>query len=249
MRLRVLGSSGSSPAPDHPASGYLVSTKETTIWLDAGSGTFMALMEIMSPADVDAIVISHRHSDHCAALFGFFEYMAYGLGGDLPVRLYVPEGLGQHLAAFVQADEHHVFHKVFEVVTVGEGDAAVVGEMTLAFAAAHHAVPTIATKVAAAGRSLVYSGDTGPGGGVAELAADANVLLCEATLQGPAEDRDYPFHLTAAEAGALATQAGVGKLVVTHVPPTLDPCVSVEEAKAEFAGEVLLATPGLLVDV
>ena len=63
MELTVLGSSGGCAAPGNPASGYLITHGDTTIWCDAGSGTFMALMELMDPADVDAIVFNPNDPD------------------------------------------------------------------------------------------------------------------------------------------------------------------------------------------
>ena len=40
MELTVLGSSGGCPGPGNPASGYLIRHEATTIWCDAGSGTW-----------------------------------------------------------------------------------------------------------------------------------------------------------------------------------------------------------------
>lgn len=90
----------------------------------------------------------------------------------------------------------------------------------------------------------MYSGDTGPGGDLLDLATNADLLLCEATHQGtPPSDR-YPYHLYAVEAGEIAASAGAAALFVTHVGPTLDPATSVAEAGAVFAGRVGHAAPG-----
>jgi ribonuclease BN (tRNA processing enzyme) len=103
----------------------------------------------------------------------------------------------------------------------------------------------VVTRLEAAGRSLVYSGDTGPSSDLEALAAGADVLLCEASMVGmPAEGR-YPHHLFAVEAGEVAAAAGVGRLIVTHVPPNLDPRVAVGEAAAAYAGPIEYAVPGM----
>ena len=60
---------------------------------------------------------------------------------------------------------------------------------------------------------------------------------------------DSPFSQWYAEAGGVAADAGVGRLLVTHVAPTLDPSVSVEEAASVFDGPVDHAAPGLEVDL
>lgn len=209
----------------------------------------MRLMDEVDPGAVDAIVISHVHVDHCADLVAFFGYMAYGPSGVIPVPVYLPEGAKEPLAAFVQAEVEHVFNMVYDFHVVEEGDEVAVGDMTVRFARTHHPVPTLASRFEGGGRSLVYSGDTGPGGGLAALAAGADALLCEATLQGRRDPHDYEYHLTAEEAGALAADAAVAELILTHVSPTLDSSRSITEAAATFGRTPRLAVPGLTVDV
>ena len=62
-------------------------------------------------------------------------------------------------------------------------------------------MPGIATRIEHDGATLVFSGDTGPGGGFAALADGADVVLCEAGLSGPRESAIYPFHLSPARGG------------------------------------------------
>ena len=103
--------------------------------------------------------------------------------------------------------------------------------------------------LAAEGRRLVYSADTGPGGDLAALAAGADLLLCEASLASGPGPQSWPYHLSAAEAGALAREAGVGRLLLTHLAPMLDPARSVAEAAEAFGGPVEWAAPGMEVQV
>ena len=95
----------------------------------------------------------------------------------------------------------------------------------------------------------MYSADTGPGGGFPALSVGAGVMLCEATLQGERTPFVYEYHLTPAEAGALALEAGVGRLILTHVSPTLDTQQSLSEAAATYGTEPELAVPGLVIQV
>lgn len=248
MELTVLGSSGGCPAPGNPASGYLITEGDTVLWCDAGSGTFMALMEHVDPADVDAIVVSHVHTDHCADLVAFYGYMAYGPSGQIPVPVYVPEGTVDPIAAFVRAEAEHVFFMTMDFTVVGEGDRARVGAFDLEFAETHHPVPTVATRFEAGGRSLAYSADTGPGGGFPRLAASSDAMLCEATVTGPRNVTSYEYHLNAGEAGSLAAAAGAD-LIVTHVSPTVDSARAVAEAAETYGRKPLLAVPGLRVSI
>ena len=84
-----------------------------------------------------------------------------------------------------------------------------------------------------------------PGLTSSRSARSANTLLAEASFQGT--EKPAPHHLTAAEAGEIAQQAGVERLILTHLMPTLDPQQSIAEAAAEFHGDVMVAAPGLEV--
>ncbi len=249
MLLSVLGASGTYPAPGRPGSGYLVEWSGSRVWVDAGPGTFAALGSRADPGELDAVVVSHVHPDHCTDLFALYHYLAFGPGGRAPIAVYVPEGAAEHLGAFVRAGADDPWSKRFDFRTVGEGDQAAHGGLGLRFGATAHSVPTIGVRLEAGGRALAYSADTGLGGGVPGLAEGADVLLCEATYQGAREEHPFPYHLTATEAGELAARAGSRRLVLTHIPPDLDGEQSVAEAGAAFGAPVERAYPGMEVEV
>jgi ribonuclease BN (tRNA processing enzyme) len=95
----------------------------------------------------------------------------------------------------------------------------------------------------------VYSGDTGPGSDLLDLAYGADLLLCEASIAGERDERTYPYHLTAFEAGRIASEAGVRTLVVTHLVSGVDPERAIEEAGDGFGGELVLAKPGMKITI
>ncbi len=244
MRLTVLGSTAGAPSRSNPASGYLVEHGDVSIWMDAGTGTFMELAERVDPGTLDAVVISHTHVDHCSDLFGLYGYLAFGPSGTVPVKVFVPEGAAEHLRAFARATAEHVFNMVLDIEEVSAGDSVTVGDVGLTFGEAIHPVPAVVTRLEAGGVSLVYSGDTGPGGDLIEMAGGADMLLCEASLEGIRDDGTYPYHLTAIEAGEAAAWGGVDRLIVTHVGALMDPQQSVDEAAGAFAGSVVYAAQG-----
>ena len=55
VQLDVLGSSGTYPAPDRPASGYLVSHLSTRVLCDVGFGAFAELTRRIAPDQLDAV--------------------------------------------------------------------------------------------------------------------------------------------------------------------------------------------------
>ena len=247
LRLTVLGSNGTYPTPGRPGSGYLVSDGETNVMLDIGPGTFTALLE--RNVLPDAIVVTHRHADHCLDALPLFNHLRFDRSDVRNLPLIAPPGVYGRLAEFAGAGPGHAFHEVYDRAWVEAGDALTLGALSLTFGAAAHSVPAVVVGVEAGGCRLVYSGDTGPGGDLPDMADGADLLLCEATNQGPVLEDRYEYHLYAVEAGAIAEAAGVGRLVLTHLAPTLEPEASIAEARSVYEGPVEHAVPGMEVEV
>jgi ribonuclease BN (tRNA processing enzyme) len=111
-----------------------------------------------------------------------------------------------------------------------------------------HPVETYAMRIEEQGRVLVYSGDSGPSPALVELARDADLFLCEASFVDGG-DNPPDLHLTGREAGLLASQAGVSRLLLTHVPPWHDQARVLAEAGPEFSGPIELAEAGAVYTV
>jgi ribonuclease Z len=101
------------------------------------------------------------------------------------------------------------------------------------------------------GRSLVYTGDTRPHLAVVEAARGADLLVHEATFGGDEQERAKETgHSTAAEAARIAAEAGVRRLVLTHISSRYnrDTAELLAEAKAVFP-ETIIARDGMTLDV
>lgn len=246
MHLTVLGSNGTYPTPDAPASGYLVEDGHTKLWVDAGSGTFAALQRHCDPWQLDAIVLTHEHADHCLDIIGFHYALRYGGRPFRPIPTYAPSGVLDRLLAFLGRVEHPLTDVLDFHATEG-GDEVSVGSIRLRFATTAHPVDTVAVRFQAGEAVLVYSSDTGLSDDVEELAKGADVFLVEATYQG--RDKPWEHHLTAYEAGEMGLRAGVGRLVLTHLWPTLDKGVSQDQASETFGRRVDVAVPNQIITI
>ncbi len=246
MRVTVLGSNGTYPTPGSPTSGYLVEHDDTKIWTDAGSGTFAALQAVCDPWDLDAVILTHEHSDHCLDVLGFHYALRYGERPFAAVPTYAPDSVRQRLLAFLGRSEHPLTD-VLDFRPVAGGDRVTVGAFDLVFANASHPVPTVAVRFEAGDATLVYSSDTGCSDEVERLAKGADLFMVEASYQG--RTKPWEHHLTAYEAGEMGERAGVASLLLTHLWPTLDKDISRAEAEATFGRSVEMAKPNLSIEL
>lgn len=242
MRLDVLGSSGSHTGPDSVCSGYLLRTQGATILVDAGNGSTARLQGLVELVDLDAVVISHRHVDHCADLIGMHHALRSIGGGGIP--LYAPAGVREVLATVAGQEAPYDFRDSFTPHEVTAGDRVTIGDVTAVFHHAVHTVPAVSVRFDDGRTDLVYSGDTAGGEELLTAARGATAFLCEATWQGDIEAYPPGIHLTARDAGRHATQAAVGRLLLTHVAGLLDRDVTRAEAGETFAGRLDVVRDG-----
>ena len=92
--------------------------------------------------------------------------------------------------------------------------------------------------VDAAGKALVYSGDTDVCNGLSQIAANADLMICESALP---DDQKVDGHLTPSRAGKIAQTAGVRRLVLTHFYPACDDVDIENQCRSTYNGSVVLA--------
>jgi ribonuclease BN (tRNA processing enzyme) len=241
LELTILGSAGSHTGVGRACSGYLVRSGETRVLLDAGNGSTANLQRFVGFADLDAVVISHRHVDHCVDLVGAYYALKFGPSAGRRLPVYGAAEVDAALAGFMQRDTALDIGDVYDLHTVAGGDTVEVGPLHLSFVDAVHLTPAVSVRIEADGASLVYSGDTSGVPELIDIARDADLLLCEATWAG--DQQDYPpgIHLTGRDAARVAREAGVGKLLLTHVIGSTDRDRLLAEAREVFHGPVEFA--------
>lgn len=242
MKLTVVGCSGSGPGPDGPASCYLVEHDGFRLVLDLGNGSLGVLSRYVDVRTVNAIVLSHLHSDHCldtCSLLVAHRFDPSGRPGPIP--LHGPAGTAQRIQSASDPGSGELAD-VFTVATVGEGEQEL-GPFSVRFARVNHPVETYAMRVAVGDKVLTYSADTGVSPALVELARGSDLLLCEAAFVQPAgEEKPNPpdLHLTGQEAAEHAAEAGAGRLLLTHIPMWTDRTRVLAEAATVFPGAELV---------
>ena len=247
MKLTIVGSSGSYPGPDSPASCYLVEQEHDgrvfRLLLDLGSGALGALQRYVGLDEVDAVLLSHLHADHCLDLCGYYVVRKYGDGAPLPrIPVYGPEGTADRMARAYDLDPQPGMNEQFDFRPF-PGEPFPVGPFLVRTARVAHPVPAFAIRLEAGGSALAYSGDTGACDALVDIAEGVDLMLCEASFV-EASDNPPDLHLTVRQAGEHAGSAGVRRLVLTHIPPHIDGKQVFREAESAFAGDLVVARAG-----
>lgn len=244
MEFTVIGCWGAYPAKNEATSGYLLRHAGSAILLDCGSGVLSRLQNEIALEQLDAVFITHTHADHFADAYAleFATLILTQIGKRTrPLDMYIfcdnLDGL-----AFAYLD-------YVRVHPIEPGRTVSLGELRLSFSVNVHDVPCCAVKVTTADdRSLVYSGDTGYCQSIVDFAANADLLVLESSF--------YDFqkgvmrgHLTAGEAGEIASLAKAGQLILTHFPHYGDRRQLAVEAARTYDGPVKLAYCGMKMSI
>ncbi len=224
MELTVLGCYGPYPRAGGACSGYLVREGKTTLLIDCGAGVLSKLLSVCAYSEIDAVLLSHLHYDHCADIFVLryaLEQLSLRDGIRSPMPLYAPD---------TPADAHRLFaYPVFAVHSITDGLCVSIGEMDVTFHRMAHPVPTFGMDIAANGKRLFYTADTGTFPALSTLCAGANAILADTCFVDD-DDHGQPLvHMTARQAGRLAAEARVSRLFCTHLWGGADTAATVKK--------------------
>lgn len=248
MQMTILGCAGSFPGPESACSAYLVEAEGFRLLVDFGSGSLSALQRYAGLKAVDAILLTHLHCDHMLDACSYVVVRRYAPDGPYPpLPVYAPAGAPERIAAAYSSDAESV-EDVYTFYGLQPGSFPI-GPFAVTVDQVNHPIETYGVRLEYEGRVLCYSSDTAPCDSLLRLAQDADVFLCEASyLDGV--DNPPGLHLTGREAGEIATKAGVGRLLLTHLVPAWgSEAITHDEATSAFTGPVEVVRPGARYDI
>jgi ribonuclease BN (tRNA processing enzyme) len=246
IRLTVLGGWGAWPPAGGACSGYLVEAAGFRCLVDPGYAVFPRLQAAMDPDELDAVVVTHRHPDHCADLNPLLR--ARALRDDpLPaLAVYAPAGA---LDAVLALDRPGMLDAVLDLHEFEPGHGFDLGPLVVDTRLLPHFVPNAGLRMRHGTTALVYTGDAGPAKELVELARGSDLLLAEATFPRtvPADSRGALS--SAVDAARAAREAGAGRLVLTHLSPDTDPAGYLAAAREVFDGPVDVSAAGVTFEL
>jgi len=251
MELTVIGSGTGVPSRRRGSPCLALKAAGRLLVMDLGAGSLRSLLRYgLDFSAIDVLALSHLHPDHVGDLIPFLFATRYSLGYTRrePFRLLAARGFGrfhqQLMEAFAGWVEPPPGLMDLRELDPDGPDAVRDPDLVIKSAPTNHTAGSLAFRVEAEGRSLVYSGDTDVSDSLVDLARGVDLLVLEA-----ANPFKVAGHLTPAEAGRLAAQAGAARLLLTHFYPPCDAVDVVALAAPEFAGEIQRAEDGLNLTV
>ncbi|MBA2693324.1 MAG: ribonuclease Z [Rubrobacter sp.] len=252
MRATIIGSGTVFPTPERRQSCVAVEAGGETIVFDLGNGALRGmLLAGLDPLVIDRLLITHFHPDHTSDIPSLLFSMKYGMTEERtkPLHAIGPRPFEEFWRSFETVWKGWMI-PAFPIETtelpVEPGHKTELPGGTLSWTPAEHRPESIAYRLDADGASFVYTGDTEYAESVVELARGADTLLIECSLPDEAE---IPGHLTPASAARIAAEAGVGRVVLTHLFPPVLELDLVAEVGENFDGEILVAEDGMKLEI
>ncbi len=242
MQVTVVGFWGGYPAAGEASTGYLIEEDHFKLLLDCGSGVLAQLQRYISPEDLNAMLITHYHADHTADI------------GVLHHALLIQHFLQNkdlHVTAYGHREDQQGFDTLaykdqMSSVAYDPDKSLEVGPFTITFLKTTHPVPCYAVRIESQSGTMVFTADSAYQESFIPFAKDADLLIAESNFY-KGMDASGAGHMTSTEAAAIAHEAGVKTLILSHLPHFGDLNQLITEAQEVYSGETLLASSGLTI--
>jgi ribonuclease BN (tRNA processing enzyme) len=268
MRITLCGTGAGVNTALRANAGIVLQANGSTIMLDCGGGSVReAVRSGLTIRDIEAVCLSHLHQDHCIDLAVLLGDRAFGR--MTPPAVYGPKGV----ELFTRSAAFHVKTSALDPKNdvpgfgeVADGEQRDVCGFAVRWGVTPHApdLVAMAQRFEADGRSVVYSGDTRAAPEVmVPLAQEADVLIHEC-FSNERMQRVIPtvapeiavrlghfrdVHSEVRDVAAIARDAGVKRLVLTHLLSGEEPDELQAIASSIFGGEVVVAYDGMSLEV
>jgi ribonuclease BN (tRNA processing enzyme) len=246
MEVVALGTGGPA-ATGRASSGFMILLNGTPrLLVDAGGGTFARVSELRLPLDdLDIVLLTHLHIDHCADVPAIFKARGIVHEGPYTFHLFGPAGAGAYPSvsqwlkllfgkdgAFAyQPDfnDHETFIPTDLTRDLSKPPAIIYEEdgIQISSVATHHGdCPSVAYRVNYAGASVTFSGDLDVSAlpNLAKLAANTDLLIVNAVVLDPPDSPEilYELHSPPKAIGEAAHEAGAKRVLLSHIGPAIE---------------------------
>lgn len=241
IEVQVLGSGGPETGDKRASSSYLIWLDgRSAVLVDSGGGSAMRFGQSGARMqDLDVVLFTHFHADHSAD-FPALVKSSFFEDRTRPLPVYGPTGSSRFpsMEEFIRAlfdEKTGAFRYLYDFITPGAASYLIQAHdvdvteaavraiysdkqlQVLAVSVGHGPVPALAWRVEAAGKSVVFSGDTnGNGDALPRLAQGADLFIAHNAVPEGATGVARNLHMPPSVIGRIAAAAKVKQLVLSH---------------------------------
>lgn len=242
MKLTVIGHWGGYPAAKGATSCYLLEKDDFNLVIDLGSGALSKLQTYLPVTAIDAVILSHYHTDHIADI-GVLQHARL-------VQTYL-QGFTNILPIYGHAQDIENFNKLSHDYTSGviyhPKKELTIGPFTLSFLKTKHSVPCYGMRITDGEQTVVYTADTAYFDDWITFSQGANLLITDCNFYAHQEENALDAgHMTSIQGAHIAQQAQVDELLLSHLPHFGNHEQLVQEAKEYFTKTIHLAEEGFV---
>lgn len=260
VSLQILGSGGPVGA-GRASAGYLVWVDGVSrVMVDAGGGTFVRFHQAGATlADLDVLALSHFHPDHVSDLAALLwprggEQLVAGPSGspafpsveDFLDGLFGPDGVFRILNSRVALPAVTV-----EVTAAEPTQVLTAGQVRVrGLGVPHGSVPAVGYRIDIGDVSLAFSSDqNGSDPAFIDFVRGVDLLVVHFAVSEASGGIAADLHARPSVWGQMAADAGVGRLVLSHLSSNQDLEESLGHLRARYRGPLTIASDLLCVSV
>jgi ribonuclease BN (tRNA processing enzyme) len=247
MRLTVIGSGDAFGSGGRFNTCFMIEADGSTILLDCGASTPVALKRMKSDLNaIDGVILTHLHGDHFGALPFLMLDWQFHARRERPLTVAGPPGTRERLDAamevFFPNSSRNAWRFPFSVleITPQEPDEVLGFAIRTAEVVHRSGAPSTAVRLTRGGRTLTYSGDTEWTDALVPMADGADLFVIECYDYSRSVAGHMNFQTLKEKRPLLRTR----RIMITHMNPTM--LAKVDEARGEG---IVVAEDGLTVDV
>ena len=253
MEITVVGSGTVVPRLSRRQSCVAVESGKETIVLDLGSGAVRGMLHAgLDPFGIDRIFFTHFHPDHTVDIIPLLFSIKYGVEDqrEKPLALCGPEPFESFFGSITDVwGDWLLGNYPTEIKELPHTCPSPLdlSNLHVRWAPAEHNPESIAYRLETETAAFVYTGDTEYSRSVVELARGAHTILIECSFPN---EQPVPGHLTPRGVARIAHEAGVERVVLTHIyPPAEVLDLAGEVQRGGYEGEVIIAQDALKLSV
>lgn len=244
MRLTVIGCGDAFGSGGRFNTCFLIEASQSTILLDCGASTMVALhARGLDPASIAGVILSHLHGDHFGGLPFFLLDAQFLTRRDKPLLIAGPPGTGSRLTAVMEVffpgsgATKWRFPLQVEEIAVGPRRKLLGFAIQTTEVLHQSGAPSTAVRISDGQRILAYSGDTEWTDALFRVADEADLFIVECYDY----ERKLAGHMNWADLQSRLSQLNARRIMLTHMNPSM----LKQQAKVRETG-VILAEDGLV---